>query len=83
MKRQRSAFTLIELLVVVAIIGVLAALLFPVVGGAILGAAEVECKNHLSQLAKVVAAYCAEQAAQERALPLKIGVLGPCSEHTA
>ena len=60
MKRQRSAFTLIELLVVVAIIGVLAALLFPVVGGAILGAAEVECQNHLSQLAKVVAAYCAE-----------------------
>lgn len=60
MKRQRSAFTLIELLVVVAIIGVLAALLFPVVGGAILGAGEVECQNHLSQLAKVVAAYCAE-----------------------
>jgi len=59
-KRQRSAFTLIELLVVVAIIGVLAALLFPVVGGALLGAAEVECQNHLSQLAKVVAAYCAE-----------------------
>lgn len=60
MKRQRSAFTLVELLVVISIIGVLAALLFPAVGGAILGAGEVECQNHLSQLAKVVRAYCAE-----------------------
>ncbi len=60
MKRQHSAFTLVELLIVISIIGVLVGLLFPAISGAIVSMAEIECQNNLSQLAKVVRAYCEE-----------------------
>ena len=48
--RPGSAFTLVELLTVIAIIGVLAAMLMPVLQGAMARAQRVWCANNLRQL---------------------------------
>ena len=56
-KKQRRAFTLIELLIVIAIIGILMALLFPAVTGAIEAARKAKAKNDVVQLAIAVKAY--------------------------
>lgn len=50
MRGQRSAFTLIEILVVLAIIGILAALLFPVFGRARENARRASCQSNLRQI---------------------------------
>lgn len=50
---RRSAFTLIELLVVLGIIGILVALLFPVVNTAMERGRREACKNNLKQLNEV------------------------------
>ena len=53
-----GAFTLIELLVVIAIIGVLAALLLPVLGAARERGRETQCKSNLHQCGMAVQMYC-------------------------
>jgi prepilin-type N-terminal cleavage/methylation domain-containing protein len=55
--RTVRAFTLIELLVVIAIIGILAALLLPVISKSKLRARRIHCVNNLRQLVLANAAF--------------------------
>ncbi|MDF2440699.1 MAG: hypothetical protein JWN98_1683 [Abditibacteriota bacterium] len=55
--RIRRAFTLIEILIVLAIIGILAALLFPVFSRAREGARRAACASNLKQIGLSVAQY--------------------------
>ncbi|HEY3265405.1 MAG TPA: DUF1559 domain-containing protein [Armatimonadota bacterium] len=57
---MRKAFTLIELLIVIAIIAVLAALLFPVLARARERAKRTECISNLKQLGVAMGAYVSD-----------------------
>lgn len=54
---NKRAFTLIELLVVAAIIGIIAAILVPALGGARESARRVECANNLRQIGLALHMY--------------------------
>lgn len=54
------AFTLVELLVVIAIIGILAALLLPVLSRAKERARRVQCLNHMGQIGLAMHLYASE-----------------------
>src|SRR5262249_40788801 len=59
MQPNRSrAFTLVELLVVIAVIGILAALLFPVLSAAKTRAKRTTCLNNLRQINLGLRMYC-------------------------
>ncbi|MGA1193616.1 MAG: type II secretion system protein [Kiritimatiellia bacterium] len=58
--RRYHGFTLIELLVVVAVIGLLAALLFPAVRGGIETARRSQCANNLRHIAAAALLYAAD-----------------------
>jgi len=55
-----QAFTLIEILIVIAIIGILMALLFPAINGAILSARRAQARNDVVQIATAVTGYVTE-----------------------
>ena len=55
---RRRAFTLVELLVVIAVIGILAALLFPALSAAKAKARRTTCMNNLRQINLGMRMYC-------------------------
>jgi len=57
MKRHNSGFSLVELLIVIAIIGVLAALLFPVFSRARESARGTTCLSNMKQIGIALALY--------------------------
>jgi prepilin-type N-terminal cleavage/methylation domain-containing protein/prepilin-type processing-associated H-X9-DG protein len=59
--KKKSAFTLIELLVVVAIIAILAALLFPSLRAFLEKGRATDCANNLGSLGKVMQQYTMDQ----------------------
>jgi len=60
----RGGFTLVEMLIVIAVIGILIALLVPVISGARDRARRPQCENNLRQLGHLIYMYTNEQSEQ-------------------
>lgn len=73
--KRRRAFTLIELMIVVAIIAILAALLFPAFSSARESARRTNCTSNLHQIGLAVQMYRLE----EKEFPTSLAVLLPAS----
>jgi prepilin-type N-terminal cleavage/methylation domain-containing protein/prepilin-type processing-associated H-X9-DG protein len=74
----KRGFTLIELLIVVAIIAILAAILFPVFANAREKARQASCQSNLKQIGSALTMY--QQDYDEKLCPARIwGVGGPTS----
>ncbi len=73
--KRRRAFTLIELMIVVAIIAILAALLFPAFSSARESARRTNCTSNLHQIGLAVQMYRLE----EKEFPTSLAVLLPSS----
>src|SRR5688572_1007433 len=71
-RRHRCAFTLIEILVVIAIIALLAAILFPVFARARENARRASCAGNLKQIGLAAAQYSADF--DERLMPPSVAV---------
>ncbi|HZR21794.1 MAG TPA: type II secretion system protein [Verrucomicrobiae bacterium] len=71
---RHPAFTLLELLIVIAIIGVLAALLLPVISSAKSHAQAALCQNHMRQMGQALQMYVHENANK---YPFYLGPAGP------
>ncbi len=69
-KRSNAGFTLIELLVVVAIIGILAGILLPVLGKARESARRTQCASNLKQIGLALNMYANDNS---EALPTTVG----------
>jgi prepilin-type N-terminal cleavage/methylation domain-containing protein/prepilin-type processing-associated H-X9-DG protein len=67
--RRRIGFTLIELLVVVAIIVILAAILFPIFAAAREKARTISCVSNTNQIAKAVIVYMSDN--DDRMVPMR------------
>lgn len=65
--RVRSGFTLIEMLVVIAIIALLASIIFPSVAGALRRAKSVRCLSYMKQIGIAFSGYAADN---KGAIPL-------------
>ena len=66
----RCGFTLVEVLVVIAIVGILAALLFPAVKGATERAQAAKCVNNLRQIAAASQLYAGDHNGAFPGIPL-------------
>src|SRR5258708_4867885 len=87
MNPQKRAFTLIELLTVIAIIAVLAALLFPVVGAVREQGRATDCMSKLHQLYVSANVYKQDEGGYPEAIfglaELAYGVPGNCFPNTS
>ena len=78
--RRRAAFTLIEILVVIAIIGILAAILFPVFARARENARRSSCQSNLKQIGLGALQYVQDY---DEHFPLGLWVDGAGGHHTS
>ena len=76
--KRRQAFTLVELLIVIAIIAILAALIFPAFARARESARRTTCTSNLHQIGLAVQIYRTE----EKEFPTSLAVLLPPSDLT-